>query len=72
MTLPQSELDQTEAKLTSGGLMGEVKVLIATLDNATVEKITAGSSTNPENVRRVENIIDAQRWEHLFPQRNPT
>lgn len=71
MVLSQRELDKTEASLTSSGLMNDVMASIATLDNADVEKITAGAKDNPGNVRRVENIIDAQHWEYLFPHRDP-
>ncbi|MBV4368636.1 glycoside hydrolase family 19 protein [Erwinia phyllosphaerae] len=70
MKLSRSELEKAETQLTSGGLMSEVIASIATLDNDRVEKITAGAKDNPSNVQRVEKIIDAARWDYLFPRRD--
>lgn len=71
MEISQSELDKTESQLTSSGMMKDVMTSVATLDNDRVEKITAGAKDNPGNVRRVENILGAERWDHLFPHRDP-
>ncbi len=51
--------------------MASVKATIATRDNSIVEVVTAGSSLNPENVKRVEAIINAASWEYIFPRRAP-
>ncbi len=66
-----SELLATEEALTSGALMAEVKRSIQTLDNAAVEAVVAGRSANPENVQRVESIVDAADWDFFFPRRAP-
>ncbi|MCX8957118.1 chitinase [Erwinia psidii] len=70
MTLSRADLEKAEAELTSGEMMLAVKESIATLDNDSVEKITAGAVTNPDNVKRVESIIDAARWDYLFASRD--
>ena len=65
------QLNELEAVLSSDPLMQSVKQSIATLDNALVEKIDAGKSSNPSNVKRVERIISAADWEYMFPKRAP-
>ncbi|MBB1198701.1 chitinase [Enterobacteriaceae bacterium 89] len=66
-----SELAQKEKELTSFPLMQSVKDSIQTLDNAQVEQIEPGRTTNPANVKRVESIISASDWAYLFPMRAP-
>jgi len=66
-----SELQAAEAALTSDPLLASVKQSIATLDNASVNTITAGNPDNPANVRRVERIVGESDWNYLFPQRAP-
>lgn len=70
MMISQADLDKAEAELTSGEMMIAVKESIATLNNIAVEAITPGADTNPDNVKRVESIIDATRWDYLFPRRD--
>ena len=59
-----------EAHLTDSALFRQVKNTIATRDNDTVEQVTPGRSTNPENVRRVEGILSAAAWDFAFPLRD--
>nr|WP_237156801.1 hypothetical protein [Photobacterium leiognathi] len=67
----QAQLDAKEAELTSDPLLEQVKKSIRTRDNTIVESIMPGASNNPENVKRVEHLIDAHTWEYLFPKRAP-
>jgi chitodextrinase len=66
-----SDLLATEVALTSGALMAEVKLSIETRDNEIVEAVLPLDSRNPENVQRVESIVDAGRWDYFFPRRAP-
>lgn len=70
-TVYRSELAATEAALTDGPLMAQVKNSIQTRDNDVVEAVAPGNATNPENVQRVESIVDAERWDFFFPRRAP-
>ncbi|ELY6245494.1 chitinase [Cronobacter universalis] len=70
-TLNASDLTKKEQELTNFPLMQSVKSAIRTLDNAQVEQIAPGRAANPDNVKRVENILTAQDWEFLFPLRAP-
>ena len=70
-TIPLSTLLQRERELTDTPLMTAVKDTICTRPNSVVENIKAGAPGNPENVRRVERIIDSAAWEYLFPRRAP-
>ncbi|HAT8013665.1 TPA: chitinase, partial [Citrobacter rodentium] len=70
-TIKASELAAKEKALTDFPLMNAVKTSIATLPNSEVEKIEPGRAANPENVKRVENIISEQDWDYLFPMRAP-
>lgn len=70
-TVALSELLETEVALTSGSLMAEVKFSIQTRDNDIVESVTPQDPGNPENVKRVESIVDASRWAYFFPRRAP-
>lgn len=66
-----SELQAAELTLTSDALLSNVKASIRTLDNASVEAISAGHPDNPINVKRVEQIVSEQDWDYLFPHRAP-
>lgn len=66
-----SELLADEERHTSDPLMTAVRQSIRTLDNASVEAVQPLRAANPDNVRRVESIMDAARFEHLFPLRAP-
>jgi chitodextrinase len=66
-----SNLLADEARLTSDPLMAAVRASIRTLDNASVEAVAPMRPGNPANVRRVEAIVDASRFEYLFPLRAP-
>ncbi|WP_281556873.1 glycoside hydrolase family 19 protein [Thalassomonas sp. RHCl1] len=69
-TMLKSELEAAEAALTSSAQFLEVKASIETRSNAEVELIQAGAVTNPENVKRVEQIFSEQQWLYTFPQRH--
>ncbi|WP_462322834.1 carbohydrate-binding protein, partial [Halochromatium sp.] len=66
-----SDLLATEAALTDSPLMASVKASIRTLDNALVERILPGATTNPANVQRVERLVSEQDWDAFFPRRAP-
>ena len=68
--MSKSYLDAREAELTSSPEFTEVLASISTRDNAIVEAVVPGLSTNPDNVKRVEALISEQKWETLFPERN--
>ncbi|TDF42440.1 hypothetical protein EYS14_06390 [Alteromonadaceae bacterium M269] len=70
--LPLSQLNADEQAIINQQPAGLQLVLdsIQTLDNDTVDAITVLSSTNPDNVKRVESILSSSDWDHLFPQRN--
>lgn len=71
VTVYRTDLLADEAALTDGPLMALVKDSIRTRDNEAVEAVVPGREANPENVRRVESIIDAERWDFFFPRRAP-
>ena len=67
-----SQLIADEARLADEfPMMGAVRETIRTLDNASVEAVQPGRKQNPANVRRVEALIDAARFQYLFPLRAP-
>ncbi|MGS0743331.1 glycoside hydrolase family 19 protein, partial [Glaciimonas sp. GG7] len=66
-----SEALATEAKITSTDLFVKVKDSVRTLDNVEVDKVKAGRPDNPENVRRFEHLVSSEKWDYLFPQRQP-
>lgn len=70
-TVKLSDLQADEAALTADALLANVKSSIRTLDNASVESVSPENISNPANVKRVEQIVNAQDWEYLFPRRAP-
>ncbi len=68
--MPRSELEAIETKLTSTDLFKLIRSDISTLDNALVEAVIPLSISNPDNVRRVESIVNEAMWNYLFPLRN--
>lgn len=68
--MPRSELLARETSLTSTPLFELVRADIQTLDNASVEAVSPLLSTNPENVQRVESVVNEAMWDFLFPIRN--
>ena len=52
-------------------MMEPVRRSIRTLDNASVEAVQPMRKHNPANVRRVEAIVDAAKFDYLFPLRAP-
>ncbi len=71
-TMTQAEIDASEAALTSSPLFTRVKASIATRSNADVLAIAPRKATNPDNVKRVERIVDETTWHYLFPLRHPS
>lgn len=71
LEVTQQELDAKEAQLTNFPQLIAVKDALKTLDNALVEKIQPGAATNPDNVKRVEQLITAEKWDLFFPHRDP-
>ncbi|WP_082095661.1 chitinase [Photobacterium halotolerans] len=71
-TLTQSEVNADEAAIIAAQPEGLqlVRDAIRTLDNASVEAITVGAGSNPDNVKRVESIVSESDWQFLFPERN--
>ncbi|SNY65424.1 Chitodextrinase [Enterobacter sp. CC120223-11] len=69
--LTQKELDEREAELTNTPQLIAVKNALKTLGNDAVERIKPGADSNPANVKRVERIITADKWETFFPHRDP-
>ncbi|WP_087016018.1 glycoside hydrolase family 19 protein [Thaumasiovibrio subtropicus] len=63
-------LANKEAELTDSPEFDAVRASIATRDNAIVEAVRPGAAGNPENVRRVEEMIDQSKWDYLFPERD--
>jgi len=53
-------------------LFAKVKQTVRTLDTKVVEGVIPGSSTNPDNVKRVEFILSEENYEDLFPRRHPS
>lgn len=70
--IKESDLIKKENSLTQNPLMQEVKASIRTLDNDSVDKIAPGRSDNPANVKRVESILGSDKWDHIFPLRDPS
>jgi GH18 family chitinase/chitodextrinase len=70
-TVSLAALQAREAELTDTEAMRQVKASIATLENEEVEKIVPLRAENPENVKRVEQLVSAEQWEYLFPKRSP-
>ncbi|MGN6480625.1 glycoside hydrolase family 19 protein [Luteibacter sp.] len=67
-----SKLLADEAALASAfPMMDPVRESIRTLDNASVEAVQPGRDLNPNNVRLVESIVDAAKFDYLFPLRAP-
>lgn len=69
--IKESDIVKKETSLTQDPLMQEVKASIRTLDNDSVEKIAPGLASNPANVKRVESIMNSEKWDYIFPLRDP-
>ncbi|NHR08295.1 chitinase [Chromobacterium haemolyticum] len=61
---------QYEAGLTDTAFFRNVKASIRTLPNAQVEQVAPGRAANPLNVRRVERLLPAAKWEYYFSRRD--
>ncbi|PKF60712.1 chitin-binding protein [Psychromonas sp. psych-6C06] len=68
--IPRAQLSSIETELTSGELFDLIRADAVTLDNESVEAVEPLRLANPENVLRVESVIDSELWEFLFPIRN--
>ncbi|UOD33338.1 chitinase [Massilia violaceinigra] len=58
--------------MTDNAFFRTVKASIRTLDNAGVEQVVPGRSANPINVKRVERLLPATKWDHFFAVREPS
>ncbi|CAG9184871.1 hypothetical protein LMG32289_05768 [Cupriavidus pampae] len=66
----RAQAEQVEKDLTNTPAFAAIKQMIRTADNAIVDATDAGVASNPPNVQRVEKIMNASKWEFLFPRRN--
>ncbi|XZG69590.1 glycoside hydrolase family 19 protein [Chitinibacteraceae bacterium HSL-7] len=66
----KAEAEAYAAQLTDSDIFRKVKYSVRTLPNAQVEAVAPGKATNPENVKRVEALLSAQKFEYYFPVRN--
>lgn len=69
--IPLSQLLADEARLTDFPLMQQTLASIRTLPNTQVQAVEPLRAANPENVRRVEALLDAAQFDSLFPMRAP-
>jgi chitodextrinase len=69
--IPLSQLLADEARLTDFPLMQQTLASIRTLPNTQVQAVEPLRAANPENVRRVEALLDAAQFDDLFPMRAP-
>ncbi|QLG89896.1 chitinase [Chitinibacter bivalviorum] len=66
----KAEAEAYAATLTNSDIFRKVKASVRTLSNAEVEAVAPGKATNPANVKRVEALLPAQKFEYYFPKRN--
>ncbi|SMC20449.1 Carbohydrate binding domain-containing protein [Andreprevotia lacus DSM 23236] len=59
-----------EAELTNNDFFRSIKATIRTLPNADVEKVAAGNTANPINVKRVERLLPEAKWNYYFEIRD--
>ncbi|MGL4249140.1 MAG: glycoside hydrolase family 19 protein [Aeromonas sp.] len=69
--MTQAELDAKEQALTDFPAMEAVKASIATRDNLVVDAVQPGRADNPDNVKRVEGLLNESQFNYLFPLRAP-
>ncbi|WP_444998297.1 glycoside hydrolase family 19 protein [Aliikangiella sp. IMCC44359] len=69
-TLTQAEIDGMEKQLTSTPNFLKVKASITTRNNEEVEAVVPNRAANPENVKRVESILNDDQWNYVFAQRH--
>ncbi len=69
--IPLSQLLADEARLTDFPLMQQTLASIRALPNTQVQAVEPLRAANPENVRRVEALLDAAQFDDLFPMRAP-
>ena len=70
MTLSQLQQDEANVIAEAPEGLQLVKEAIETLDNETVEAIQVNAANNPQNVKRVERIVNDAAWNEVFPQRD--
>eukprot|EP01067_Filipodium_phascolosomae_P003972 Filipodium_phascolosomae@DN2707_c0_g1_i3.p1 len=69
--IARAEVEAEEARLVSAyPMIGEYRKQLRMLDNAQVEAIVPGRAENPDNVKRVESIVSAERWNYFYPLRH--
>ena len=65
----KAQAEAREAQLTDNDFFRKVKASVRTLDNAGVEAVAPGRAANPVNVRRVERLLPAAKWDYYFSAR---
>ncbi|SMC26576.1 Carbohydrate binding domain-containing protein [Andreprevotia lacus DSM 23236] len=55
---------------TDSSTLARIRAALAVLPDAQVNAVTAGNSNNPDNVKRVERIMNEAKFDSLFPVRN--
>lgn len=66
----RAQAEANEAVLTNNEFFRKVKASIRTLGNAAVEAVQPGLAGNPLNVRRVERLLPAAKWDYYFAARD--
>ncbi|MGF1724270.1 glycoside hydrolase family 19 protein [Photobacterium nomapromontoriensis] len=70
MTLSQLQQDEANVIASAPEGLQLVKDAIETLDNETVEAIQVNAVSNPQNVKRVERLVNQASWNEIFPERD--
>ncbi|MBB5608877.1 MULTISPECIES: chitinase [unclassified Janthinobacterium] len=66
----KAQAEATEASLTNNDFFHKVKASIRTLPNAAVDAVQPGLASNPINVKRVERLMPAAKWDFYFAVRD--
>ncbi|MEJ8855450.1 chitinase [Variovorax robiniae] len=55
---------------TDPGVLDRIRAALRTLPDQQVDAIAAGAAANPDNVKRVERLLPAAKFDEMFPVRN--
>ncbi|WP_052140338.1 glycoside hydrolase family 19 protein, partial [Janthinobacterium lividum] len=66
----KAQAEANEAALTNNDFFRKVKASIRTLGNTAVEAVQPGLASNPLNVKRVERLLPAAKWDYYFAARD--
>ncbi|APA71517.1 chitinase [Janthinobacterium sp. 1_2014MBL_MicDiv] len=66
----KAQAEANEAALTNNDFFRKVKASIRTLGNTAVEAVQPGLASNPLNVKRVERLLPATKWDYYFAARD--